>query len=81
MGWSAIAPRRACSDRCPGVFGSLQALEALKILLDLPGQLGDELLVVDLFTLRSARCARSAPQRVPQGRCARIRHIRSPPME
>jgi molybdopterin/thiamine biosynthesis adenylyltransferase/molybdopterin synthase catalytic subunit/rhodanese-related sulfurtransferase len=34
----------------PGVFGSLQALQALKVLLDLPGQLGDELLVVDLLT-------------------------------
>ncbi len=34
----------------PGLFGCLQALEALKLLLDLPGQLGDELLVVDLLT-------------------------------
>ncbi len=57
----------------PGVFGSLQALEALKILLGLPGQLGDELLVMDLLTLqhfahegapRDAACA--------SGRCARI---------
>ena len=39
----------------PGVFGSLQALEALKILLDLPGQLGDELLVMDLLTLPITR--------------------------
>jgi adenylyltransferase/sulfurtransferase len=39
----------------PGVFGSLQALEALKILLDLPGQLGDELLVIDLLTLGTTR--------------------------
>jgi molybdopterin/thiamine biosynthesis adenylyltransferase/molybdopterin synthase catalytic subunit/rhodanese-related sulfurtransferase len=39
----------------PGVFGSLQALEALKILLDLPGQLGDELLVLDLLTLSISR--------------------------
>jgi adenylyltransferase/sulfurtransferase len=39
----------------PGVFGSLQALEALKILLDLPGQLGDELLVLDLLTMSVAR--------------------------
>ena len=39
----------------PGVFGSLQALEALKILLDLPGQLGEELLVMDLLTMSISR--------------------------
>jgi len=56
----------------PGVFGSLQALEALKILLGLPGQLGDELLVVDLLTLgtrrvkirRNADCAGRACVRI-----------------
>jgi len=35
----------------PGTFGSLQAFEALKLLLDLPGQLSEELLVLDLLTL------------------------------
>jgi sulfur-carrier protein adenylyltransferase/sulfurtransferase len=35
----------------PGTFGTLQALEALKLLLDLPGQLSEELVVVDLLTL------------------------------
>jgi len=39
----------------PGLFGSLQALEALKILLDLPGQLGETLLVLDLMTLSLTR--------------------------
>ncbi len=56
----------------PGVFGSLQALEALKTLLDLPGQLGDELLVLDLLTLsvsrvrikRAATCPDHASSRV-----------------
>ncbi len=38
----------------PGTFGSLQAFEALKLLLDLPGQLGQELLVLDLLTLSIA---------------------------
>jgi adenylyltransferase/sulfurtransferase len=38
----------------PGVFGSLQALEALKFLLGLPG-LGDEVLIFDLVTLSSQR--------------------------
>jgi molybdopterin/thiamine biosynthesis adenylyltransferase len=33
----------------PGILGSLQALEALKILLDLPGRLGDEVLLVNLL--------------------------------
>ncbi|MGH8298361.1 MAG: ThiF family adenylyltransferase [Steroidobacteraceae bacterium] len=35
----------------PGTFGTLQALEALKLLLDLPGQLAQELVIVDLLTL------------------------------
>ena len=39
----------------PGTFGSLQAFEALKLLLDLPGQLGQELLMLDLLTLSIAR--------------------------
>jgi adenylyltransferase/sulfurtransferase len=39
----------------PGTFGSLQALEALKLLLDLPGQLADELLMLDLLTMRITR--------------------------
>lgn len=39
----------------PGTFGSLQALEALKLLLDLPGQLAEELLVMDLLTLTVTR--------------------------
>jgi sulfur-carrier protein adenylyltransferase/sulfurtransferase len=39
----------------PGTFGSLQALEALKLLLELPGQLADELLMLDLLTLAITR--------------------------
>ncbi len=46
----------------PGTFGSLQALEALKLLLDLPGQLAEELLVIDLLTLSVTRVrTRRAP--------------------
>ncbi len=52
----------------PGVFGSLQALEALKLLLGLPGLGGDQMLIFDLITLstqrlrvrRSAGCAAHA---------------------
>jgi sulfur-carrier protein adenylyltransferase/sulfurtransferase len=39
----------------PGVFGTLQALEALKILLNLPGQIAEELLVMDLLTMSISR--------------------------
>ena len=39
----------------PGTFGSLQAFEALKLLLDLPGQLSQELLVLDLLTMSISR--------------------------
>jgi adenylyltransferase/sulfurtransferase len=39
----------------PGVFGSLQALEALKVLMDLPGQLNNELFMLDLTALSVTR--------------------------
>jgi molybdopterin/thiamine biosynthesis adenylyltransferase/molybdopterin synthase catalytic subunit/rhodanese-related sulfurtransferase len=39
----------------PGIFGGLQAFEAMKLLLNLPGQLNDELLVLDLLTLSTSR--------------------------
>ena len=39
----------------PGLFGSLQALEALKLLLNLPGQLQGELLVMNLVDLTVSR--------------------------
>src|SRR4029079_7867989 len=45
----------------PGVLGTLQALEALKLLLDLPGQLSKELLIIDLQTLEQRKL--KAPRR------------------
>jgi adenylyltransferase/sulfurtransferase len=39
----------------PGVFGSLQALEAMKVLMDLPGQLNNELFMLDLTALSVTR--------------------------
>src|SRR6185437_7554846 len=59
----------------PGTFGSLQALEALKLLLDLPGQLTDELLMLDLLglgvtrvrTRRGADCPDHARRRAGGG--------------
>ena len=56
----------------PGVFGSLQALEVLKLLLDLPGQLGDELLVLDLLTLQVSRMKAKRARACAGGPCTRI---------
>jgi len=55
----------------PAVLGSLQAMEVLKLLLGLPGQLRDELLLVDLLDAGQRRLR--AP-RAPEcaGRCVRI---------
>ena len=39
----------------PGTFGNLQAFEALRLLLDLPGQLGQELLMFNLLTMSISR--------------------------
>jgi sulfur-carrier protein adenylyltransferase/sulfurtransferase len=39
----------------PGVLGSLQALEALKLLLDLPGQLRGSMLLLDLLSLEQRK--------------------------
>jgi molybdopterin/thiamine biosynthesis adenylyltransferase/molybdopterin synthase catalytic subunit/rhodanese-related sulfurtransferase len=56
----------------PGVFGSLQALEALRVLLDLRGQLGDELIVLDLTTLSVSRLRARRNSACPPGHCTRI---------
>jgi adenylyltransferase/sulfurtransferase len=55
----------------PAVLGNLQAMEVLKLLLDLPGQLRDELLLIDLLDLGERRLR--AP-RAPEcaGRCVRV---------
>lgn len=55
----------------PGVFGSLQALEALKLLLDLPGQLRDDILVLDLLTLSTSRIRASRARACRGGPCTR----------
>jgi sulfur-carrier protein adenylyltransferase/sulfurtransferase len=54
----------------PGTFGSLQAFEALKLLLDLPGQLGEELLVLDLLTMSISRVRAKRASACPE-------HVRS----
>ncbi len=55
----------------PGVFGSLQALEALKLLLGLPGIKPDEMLIFDLITLHTQRLrARRMPECAAHRRAA-----------
>jgi adenylyltransferase/sulfurtransferase len=54
----------------PGVLGSLQALEALKILLGLPGRLGDELLLVDVLEARMTRLRTGRAAACRSGTCA-----------
>jgi molybdopterin/thiamine biosynthesis adenylyltransferase/molybdopterin synthase catalytic subunit/rhodanese-related sulfurtransferase len=55
----------------PGVFGSLQALEALKLLLGLPGLAKDEMLIFDLVTLSTQRLrAKRSPACVAHARAA-----------
>jgi len=54
----------------PGVFGSLQALEALKYLLGLPGLAANEMLIFDLVTLSAQRLrARRAADCAAHGAC------------
>ena len=55
----------------PGTFGSLQALEALKLLLELPGQLSEELLVLDLLSMSITRVRARRASDCPE-------HARSP---
>ncbi len=56
----------------PGVFGSLQALEALKHLLGLPGRLRDELLMMDLLTFSVTRVRARRAGECTQAPCGRI---------
>jgi molybdopterin/thiamine biosynthesis adenylyltransferase/molybdopterin synthase catalytic subunit/rhodanese-related sulfurtransferase len=55
----------------PAVLGSLQALEVLKLLLDLPGQLRDELLLIDLLDHGQRRLHAPRDPRCT-GACARL---------
>jgi adenylyltransferase/sulfurtransferase len=59
----------------PGTFGTMQALLTLKILLDLPGQLEDELWLLDFtnFSTLKLKAPRRAECHAPD--CAHIRQI------
>ncbi|HNR21553.1 MAG TPA: ThiF family adenylyltransferase [Steroidobacteraceae bacterium] len=53
----------------PGTLGTLQALEVLKVLLDLPGRLGGEVMLIDLLSLATRRLqARPAADHHSHGR-------------
>ena len=63
----------------PGIFGSIQALMALKLLLEMPGQLAGELLLLDFAVLSSTRLkAPRRPECVAPG-CAHVRGLSSDP--
>ena len=65
----------------PAVLGGMQAMETLKILLDLPGQLRDEVIVLDLLTHEQTRIrARRAPECGDSG-CARLPALHSATVE
>ncbi len=59
----------------PGAFGALQALMTLKILLDMPGQLDGELLLLDFMNFSSTKI--QAPRRAEciAPRCALIHDL------
>jgi len=57
----------------PGVLGSLQALEALRVLLDLPGRLREDLLMVDLTTLQTMKLRVPRAKDCAAGACSRCR--------
>ena len=67
----------------PGIFGGLQAFEAMKLLLDLPGQLKDELLVLDLLTLTTSRVRTKRAKACPEHAISRATaaHTGTPPLE
>jgi adenylyltransferase/sulfurtransferase len=63
----------------PGVFGSLQALEALKLLLGLDGLRPDEMLIFDLVTLHTQRLrARRAAGCQAHQRCGQPEPVSAP---
>jgi sulfur-carrier protein adenylyltransferase/sulfurtransferase len=64
----------------PGILGTLQALEALKLLLDLPGQLGDEVLLVNLITLTTNRLRAQRRSECRGDTCVHVQTAESSPM-
>jgi len=62
----------------PAVLGSLQAVEALKLLLDLPGQLTDTIVLVNLLDLTQRHLKTSRASECADGTCTRCAHRELP---
>jgi molybdopterin/thiamine biosynthesis adenylyltransferase/molybdopterin synthase catalytic subunit/rhodanese-related sulfurtransferase len=56
----------------PGVLGTMQALEALKLLLNLPGQLGNEVLVVNLLSMSLSKLRAKRAAACRGGNCVHV---------
>ncbi len=56
----------------PATLGALQAMEVMKILLDLPGQLVDQLLLVDLLGQETRRLRAPRNRDCGPGQCVRL---------
>lgn len=62
----------------PGVFGTLQAMEAIKCLLDMPGTLGNQMLIFNLLTYQSRKIrSRKCTDCDGQPTCRRIADLRT----
>src|SRR5665213_2333513 len=55
-----------------GVLGPVQALEALKLILNLPGQLGNEVLVVNLLSMSISRLRAKRAAECRGGECVHV---------
>ena len=65
----------------PGIFGGLQAFEAMKLILGLPGQLHDEMLVLDLLTLSTSRVRTKRASSCPEHAVSRATATPTAPLE
>jgi adenylyltransferase/sulfurtransferase len=65
----------------PGIFGSLQALLALKLLLGMPGTLPGELLLMDFTSFSSTKLKAARRPECAAPACARIRGLDPEPAD
>jgi adenylyltransferase/sulfurtransferase len=75
-------PDHACL-RCPvpGIFGSLQALIALKLLLGIAGTLAGELMLMDFMSFTSTRLKAPRRRECAAPNCAHIRALQTDPTD
>ncbi len=74
-GWVGDCAQAGVLGPVPGTLGTLQALEALKLLLNLPGQIGETLLIFDVLTLNLTHIhTRRSPQ-CPQHALGTAAHV------